>query len=43
MLTLHDFGSLRQEAQAVGIREVLSKTDQVSDKLLASLRKVRCA
>ncbi len=43
MLTLHDFGSLRQEAQAVGIREVLSKTDQVSDRLLASLRKVRCA
>ena len=43
MLTLHDFGSLRQEAQAVGIREVLSKTDQVSERLLASLRKVRCA
>ena len=43
MLTLHDFGSLRQEAQAVGIREVLSKTDQVSDRLLASLQKVRCA
>ena len=43
MLTLHDFGSLRQEAQAVGIREVLSKTDQVSDRLLDSLRKVRCA
>jgi|SRR5579862_975945 DNA-binding NarL/FixJ family response regulator len=43
MLTLHDFGSLRQEAQAVGIHEVLSKTDQVSDRLLASLQKVRCA
>ena len=43
MLTLHDFGSLRQEAQAVGIREVLSKTDQVSDRLLASLRRVHCA
>jgi DNA-binding NarL/FixJ family response regulator len=43
MLTLHDFGSLRQEAQAAGIREVLSKTDQVSDRLLDSLRKVRCA
>ena len=43
MLTLHDFGSLRQEAQAVGIREVLSKTDQVSERLLASLQKVRCA
>ncbi len=43
MLTLHDFGSLRQEAQAVGIREVLSKTDQVSDRLLASLQKVHCA
>ena len=43
MLTLHDFGSLRQEAQAVGIYEVLSKTDQVSDRLLASLQKVRCA
>jgi DNA-binding NarL/FixJ family response regulator len=43
MLTLHDFVWLRQEAQAVGIHEVLSKTDQVSDRLLASLQKVRCA
>jgi two-component system response regulator NreC len=43
MLTLHDFGSLRQEAHAVGIREVLSKTEQVSEKLITSLRNVRAS
>ena len=41
MITLHDFGSLRQEAHAAGIKEVLSKTDHVSEKLVISLRNVR--
>jgi len=40
MITLHDFGSLRQEAHAAGIKEVLSKTDHVSEKLVISLRNV---
>ena len=43
MITLHDFGSLRQEAHAAGIKEVLSKTDHVSEKLITSLRNVRAS
>lgn len=43
MITLHDFGSLRQEAHAAGIKEVLSKTEQISEKLISSLRNVRAS
>jgi two-component system chemotaxis response regulator CheY len=43
MITLYDSGRLAQEAHAAGIKEVLSKTDGVSDHLIASLRNVRAA
>jgi two-component system, NarL family, response regulator NreC len=43
MITLHDFGSLRQEAHAAGIKEVLSKTEQISERLISSLRNVRAS
>jgi len=38
MITLHENLLLTEEAQAAGIREVLSKTDGVSEHLIASLR-----
>lgn len=40
MITLHDNVLLTQEAHAAGIKEVLSKTDGVSEHLIASLRNV---
>jgi len=40
MITLHDSGKLTLDAQAVGISEVLSKTDGVADHLIASLNSV---
>jgi DNA-binding NarL/FixJ family response regulator len=40
MITLHENLLLTQEAQAAGIKEVLSKTDGVSEHLIASLRNV---
>ena len=40
MITLHDCGELTLEADAVGIKEVLSKTDGVADHLIASLNSV---
>lgn len=41
MLTLHTYDALSREAQAAGIREVLSKTDAVPGLLLASLKRLR--
>jgi DNA-binding NarL/FixJ family response regulator len=41
MLTLHTHDALASEAQAAGIREVLSKTDAVPGLLLASLKRLR--
>jgi DNA-binding NarL/FixJ family response regulator len=38
MITLHDSGQLTQEAHAVGIKEVLSKTSGVSEQLITSLK-----
>jgi two-component system chemotaxis response regulator CheB len=40
MITLHDSGKLTLDAHAVGISEVLSKTDGVADHLIASLNSV---
>ncbi len=40
MITLHDSGGLTLDAHAVGISEVLSKTDGVADHLIASLNGV---
>jgi two-component system chemotaxis response regulator CheB len=40
MITLHENLLLTEEAQAAGIKEVLSKTDGVSAHLIASLRNV---
>jgi DNA-binding NarL/FixJ family response regulator len=40
MLTLHDTGVLRQQAIDAGVKEVLSKSDKVSEHLVASLRNV---
>ncbi len=40
MITLHDNVLLTQDAHAAGIKEVLSKTDGVSEHLIASLRDV---
>ena len=40
MITLHENLLLIEEAQAAGIKEVLSKTDGVSAHLIASLRNV---
>lgn len=40
MITLHENRLLTQEARAAGIKEVLSKTDGVSEHLIASLESV---
>lgn len=40
MITLHENGQLAREAHEAGIKEVLSKTDGVSEHLIASLRQV---
>lgn len=41
MLTLHTHDQLATEAQAAGIREVLSKADAVPGLLMASLKRLR--
>jgi DNA-binding NarL/FixJ family response regulator len=38
MLTLYNCEQLLKDAQAAGIKHVLSKSDRVADQLLASLR-----
>ena len=38
MITLHDSPALTADAHAVGIKEVLSKSDAVVDHLISSLR-----
>jgi DNA-binding NarL/FixJ family response regulator len=46
MLTMHDCEQLSKDAQAAGIKEVLSKSDGIAGHLIASLRSVvkkRCA
>jgi DNA-binding NarL/FixJ family response regulator len=40
MLTLHTGTLVIEEAQAAGIRHVLSKTDAVASRLISCLRKV---
>jgi DNA-binding NarL/FixJ family response regulator len=40
MLTMHNSETLAKDAQAAGIKDVLSKSDEVSDHLIASLRNV---
>ena len=40
MITLHDSGQLAQQAHAAGVKEVLSKTDNISEHLITSLRSV---
>ena len=40
MLTMHDCEQLSKDAQAAGIKEVLSKSDGIADHLIASLRSV---
>ena len=37
MFTLHESEQLLNNARAVGIKDVLSKSDSVADRLLASL------
>ena len=38
MFTMHTSEQLRKDAQAAGIKAVISKSDTISDHLLASLR-----
>jgi DNA-binding NarL/FixJ family response regulator len=40
MLTMHDCEQLSKDAQAAGIKGVLSKSDGIADHLIASLRSV---
>jgi DNA-binding NarL/FixJ family response regulator len=40
MITMHDSESLAQQAHAAGVKEVLSKTDSVATRLIASLGNV---
>jgi DNA-binding NarL/FixJ family response regulator len=40
MLTMHNCETLAKDAQAAGIKDVLSKSDEVSDHLMASLKNV---
>jgi hypothetical protein len=40
MITLHDCGELTMDAHAVGIKEVLSKSDAIADHLITSLKRV---
>jgi DNA-binding NarL/FixJ family response regulator len=42
MLTIHSCSQLRNDAQAVGIKFVLSKSERVADHLLESLKEL-CA
>lgn len=38
MITLHDSGQLAVHAHAAGVKEVLSKTDGVAERLISSLK-----
>jgi DNA-binding NarL/FixJ family response regulator len=38
MFTMHESGQLLQAAKAVGVKEVISKSDGTADHLLACLR-----
>ena len=40
MLTLYNYEQLADDAHAAGIKDVLSKSDEVADHLLASLQNV---
>ena len=40
MFTMHPSKELLKVAQAVGVRDVVSKTDQLSDHLLLALRQI---
>ena len=40
MFTLHPSGELLRAARAVGVRDVVSKSDQLSDSLLVALRQI---
>jgi len=42
MFTMHTSEQLRKEAQAAGIKEVISKTDTIADHLIVSLQNL-CA
>jgi DNA-binding NarL/FixJ family response regulator len=42
MFTMHPSKQLLRVAQAVGVRDVVSKTDQLSERLLVALRQI-CA
>jgi DNA-binding NarL/FixJ family response regulator len=42
MFTMHPSRELLKVAQAVGVRDVVSKTDQLSERLLVALRQI-CA
>jgi len=42
MFTMHPSRELLKAAQAVGVRDVVSKTDQLSDQLLLAMRQI-CA
>ena len=41
MVTMHNNIDLIKEAQAIGVQEVLSKSDRVAENLLATLRRMR--
>jgi DNA-binding NarL/FixJ family response regulator len=43
MFTLHESEQLLNNARAVGVKDVLSKSDSVADRLLASLECVDTA
>lgn len=40
MFTLHPSGELLRAARAVGVKDVVSKTDQRSDSLMVALRQI---
>jgi two-component system nitrate/nitrite response regulator NarL len=40
MFTMHPSGELLKAARAVGVRDVVSKTDQLSGSLLVALRQI---
>jgi|SRR5579862_9326873 two-component system, NarL family, response regulator NreC len=41
MFTIHDSPQLLDEARAAGIRDVISKTDQLTERLLPALKQAR--
>jgi DNA-binding NarL/FixJ family response regulator len=43
MFTMHTSEQLRKDAQAVGIKAVISKSDTIGDHLIASLRTLSAA